>query len=262
VKVTAVSLSDPTVTATATITVVPAPVAIAAVTSSASFLADAISPGEMVTLFGNGLGPATLAGAQFNPDGTVATQVAQTQVTFDGIPAPIIYVSAGFSTVMVPYEVAGKATTSVVVSYAGQKSAPLVVPVTSSAPALYAEPDGKQGAILNFTGNNLVLNTSQNPAPAGSTIALYATGEGVTNPPSADGQINYGPTLPVPVLPVSLTIGGRPAAISYAGAAPAGVAGTMQINATIPNGLVPGPQPVVLTVGTNSSSAYVTVWVK
>jgi uncharacterized protein (TIGR03437 family) len=262
VKVTAVSIADATVVATASVTVSTAPVAIAAVTNAASFLADAVSPGEMVTLFGNGLGPATLAGAQLNPDGTVATTVSQAQVTFDGIAAPIIYVSAGQTTVMVPYEVAGKSSTQVVAIYQGQKSAAVTIPVTTSAPGLFAI-DGKQGAILNYAASGaVVLNTAQAPAAAGTLIALFATGEGQTNPAGIDGTLNNGPTLPAPLQPVTVTIGGVPAQTTYAGAAPQGVAGFMQINATIPSGLTPGAQPVVLTVGNNMSSAFVTVWVK
>jgi uncharacterized protein (TIGR03437 family) len=77
-----------------------------------------------------------------------------------------------------------------------------------------------------------------------------------------DGRLNNGPTLPAPVLPVSVTIGGKPAQINYAGAAPQGIAGFIQVNVMIPAGLAPGAQPVVLMVGDNISSGIVTVWVK
>ena len=99
-------------------------------------------------------------------------------------------------------------------------------------------------------------------AAAGSTIEIYATGEGQTNPPGVDGVLNNGPTLPSPVLPVSVAIGGKPAQVTYVGAAPGGVAGFTQLNVVIPSGLTPGAQPLVLTVGTNMTPASVTVWVK
>lgn len=262
VNVTAVSMSDPALTATATLTVNSAPVAISAVTNAASFLADPLSPGEMVTIFGNGLGPASLAGAQIDSSGNVASSVSQTQFTFDGVPAPIIYVSAGQSTVMVPYEVAGKPSTKIVATYQGQSSAPFAVPVTNSAPALFAQTGGKQGAILNYFSSTPTVNTQQSPATAGTTIALFATGEGVINPAPLDGQLNNGPTFPAPLLPVTVTIGGQPAQIGYAGEAPGGVAGFLQVNCVVPKGLAAGAQPVVLTIGSNISSGYVTVWVK
>ena len=48
--------------------------------------------------------------------------------------------------------------------------------------------------------------------------------------------------------PVSLTIGGRPATIQYAGGAPYQVMGMFQVNAKVPDGIGSGPQPVVVTV--------------
>jgi len=216
----------------------------------------------MVTLFGNGLGPTTLAGAQLAANGTVATTVSQTQVLFDGIPAPIVYVQAGQTTVMVPYEVAGKTSTQVTVTNQGQHSAPFTVPVAASAPGIFTQ-DGKQGSILNANADGtLTLNTTTSRAAAGSVIAIYATGEGQTSPAGVDGVLNNGPTLPSPLLPVSVTIGGKPAVIQYKGAAPQGVAGFFQVNVFIPSGLASGAQPLVLQVGQNMSPAVVTVWVK
>jgi uncharacterized protein (TIGR03437 family) len=262
IKVTAVSIADNITQGTANVSLTVAPVAIGAVTNAASFLADAVSPGEMVTVFGNGLGPAILAGAQLAANGTVSNLVSDTQILFDGTPAPIIYVQAGQTTVMVPYEVAGQASTQVVAVYQGQKSAPLTVPVAPSAPGIFTQ-DGKQGSILNFNADGTVtLNTTSARAAARSTIEIYATGEGQTNPSGVDGVLNNGPTLPKPVLPVSVSIGGLPAQVSYAGAAPGGVAGFMQLNVVIPSGLSAGAQSVVLTVGTYMTPSFVTVWVQ
>jgi uncharacterized protein (TIGR03437 family) len=262
VQIKAVSIADGTVQATATVNLANAPVAIGAITNAASFIADAVSPGEMVTIFGNGLGPATLAPAQLAADGTVATTVAQTQFFFDGVAAPIIYVQAGQSTVMVPYEVGGKSSTQVVASFQGQRSAAFTVPVTKSAPGVFTQ-DGKQGSILNAnTDGTVTLNTTSARAAAGSTIEVYATGEGQTSPGGVDGVLNNGPVLPQPVLPVFVTIGGKTAQVTYSGAAPQGVAGFLQLNVVIPAGLAPGAQPLVVQIGTNMSPSIVTVWVK
>ena len=57
----------------------------------------------------------------------------------------------------------------------------------------------------------------------------------------------------VPLAQVSLTIGGQPATLLYAGPAPFMVLGVIQINAVVPEGIGSGPQPVVLTVGRNSN---------
>jgi uncharacterized protein (TIGR03437 family) len=68
--------------------------------------------------------------------------------------------------------------------------------------------------------------------------------------------------LPSPVLPVSVKIGGKPAQVTYAGAAPQGVAGFLQVNVVIPSGVSSGAQPLVLAIGPNMSPAVVTVWVR
>ena len=51
--------------------------------------------------------------------------------------------------------------------------------------------------------------------------------------------------------PLQIYVAGIPAAVEYKGSA--GYPGVNQINFTIPTGLTPGVQPVVVTVGTASS---------
>lgn len=89
-------------------------------------------------------------------------------------------------------------------------------------------------------------------------IQLFGTGEGQITPPLADGTLANS-TIPAPVLPVSVTIGGQPATVQYKGTAPGGVVGFLQINAVVPAGLPPGDVPVVITIGNAGSPANVTV---
>ena len=92
-------------------------------------------------------------------------------------------------------------------------------------------------------------------------MILYGTGEGITDPVGQDGQLATS-VYPKPRQPVTVRIGGKDAEVLYAGAAPGLVAGVFQINVKIPEGLTPGPQPVVVQVGTASSSPEVTVAVQ
>lgn len=62
--------------------------------------------------------------AQLDSHGRVATTVSQVQVLFDGTPAPLIYVSEGQISAMVPYGLAGKPSTQVQVVYQGVSSEP------------------------------------------------------------------------------------------------------------------------------------------
>jgi uncharacterized protein (TIGR03437 family) len=90
---------------------------------------------------------------------------------------------------------------------------------------------------------------------------MYATGEGQTDPAGEDGKLSEQP-YPVPLLAVSLTIGGLPADIGFAGAAP-GFAGLLQINARVPAAVSPGNDiPVVVKVGDAMSQPGVTMAVQ
>jgi uncharacterized protein (TIGR03437 family) len=89
-------------------------------------------------------------------------------------------------------------------------------------------------------------------------VVLFATGEGQTTPAGIDGQLAIS-TFPKPVLPVSVTIGGQPATLAYFGAAPDETAGLLQLNVVVPQNIAPGNAAVVLTVGSASSQAGVTI---
>ena len=93
-------------------------------------------------------------------------------------------------------------------------------------------------------------------------MVLFGTGEGVVSPPGQDGLISTSFVLRAPVLPVSVTIGGKAARVLYAGSAPGNVGGVVEVEAVVPADAGTGNQPVVLTVGTASSQTGVTVNLK
>ena len=91
------------------------------------------------------------------------------------------------------------------VAYKGARDRPVTLSVADTAPAIFALAGGTgQGAIFN---QDLTLNSAANPAPRGSFMVLYATGEGQTVPAGIDGTLAQAPS-PVPLFPVSLSIGG------------------------------------------------------
>ncbi len=207
-----------------------------------------VSPGEIVVLFGNALGPANIV-VNTPVNGAFGTQLAGTQVLINGTPAPIIYTSSEIVSAIVPYAVSGLSSTTVAVSYNGKVSAVSTLPVGLTAPGIFtADASGSgQAAALNQDGS---LNSSANPATVGSTIVLYVTGEGQTSPPGVDGKLALAPPYPAPIQYVNVTIGGLPAAVAYAGAAPTLVAGLMQVNVQIPSGVASSASvPVIVNVG-------------
>jgi len=89
----------------------------------------------------------------------------------------------------------------------------------------------KAGDILTFFGIGFGKTASGGPTPG----VVAATADAVTGAPS-------------------LTIGGKPAAASYVGVTP-NYGGLYQVNATVPSGLTPGNNSVVLTVNGASTPA-------
>ena len=137
----------------------------------------------------------------------------------------------------------------------------MVVPVVSAAPGLAtADQSGSgPGAILN---QDLSLNGPANPAARGSVISLFGTGEGLISPQLLSGDLSISTPYSTTVAPVTATIGGQPAEVTYAGAAPLAPVGVFQINVKIPAAVSPGAAPVIVSVGDIATTKSVTVAVR
>jgi len=228
------------------------------IANAASFATGPLSPGEIVSLFGSGMGPAALASLTVNGFGFVDTTLAGTRVLFDGLPAPLVYTSSGQVSAVVPYATAGQPATKVQVEYLGQPSTAASYSLAPTSPGIFKLGDAGGGVGIWVVNQDNTLNSPANPATAGSIVVFYATGAGQTNPSGVDGSVATAP-FPVPTQKVSVTITGVPATLLYQGAAPYEIAGLLQINAVIPGGLAPSDNaPLVLTVG-NASSQTATV---
>ena len=231
----------------------------AGVTNAASFVSGPVAPGEIITIFGSGLGPSALATLQLTPDKQfITTSLANTRVLFDGVASPIIYSLAQQISAIVPYAVAGQSTTAVEVEYNGILSNQIEMPVSTSAPGVFSSlSTGQgQGAVLN---QDYTVNGPSHPAPVGSVLIIYATGAGQTSPPGQDGKV-IGTDLPKLIQSVTVQIGGMEAEVQYAGPAPGLVSGVLQVNAKIPPNALVGPTvPLVVYVGSAPSQPGITV---
>ena len=229
---------------------------IAAVTNSATNLTGAIAPGEVVVLYGSNIGAGKLTTYTINSNGVASTTLSGTSVYFNGLPGPVIYTSPNQVAAVVPFNLTGTAASVYIVNQ-GATTVPVTVPIAAASPSLFTLDSSGSGPAAALNQDSSV-NTASNPAKIGSTVQLYATGFGQTNPSGQDGLPNAVP-LPLPVLPVSVTIGGKSATVSYDGGAPGLVAGVMQVNAVVPSGLSTGPQPVVISVAGFSTTTPVTI---
>jgi uncharacterized protein (TIGR03437 family) len=230
---------------------------IGAVVDAASQRADPVSPGKIVGICGVGLGPSALVQNQPR-DGQFSTELAGTTVSFNGIAAPILYTSATQVATVAPYALRGT-TAQVTVTYQGETSNSFTVPVAASAPSIFTSNRTGAGQAAAINAVDRTGNTAANPVKIGSFVTLYATGEGKTDPAGTDGRLS-GSTPARPVLPVRATVGGIPATVQYAGGTPGQVAGLMQVNVQIPDGVQPGGYVlVVLQVGDRTSGPA--VWI-
>lgn len=231
-----------------------------AILSGASFLPGAIAPGQVVAITGTGLGPNPPVQFQTSSTGVVGTQLGGVSVLFNGIFAPILYASPGQVSAVVPYGVSGE-NVQVVGQYQSLITLTTSVPLTATAPAFFTADSSGKGQAAAVNQDNL-SNSPSHPAPIGSVITLYATGEGQTSPSGIDGKLGSVP-LPRPVLPLTVTIGGQLATVQSASGGTGLVAGIMQLSVQIPSGIQAGTAvPVVLRVGDVPSPAGVTIAVQ
>jgi uncharacterized protein (TIGR03437 family) len=231
-------------------------IAINAITNGASNAVGPIAPGEVVVLYGTGLGPNTLAQSTLGSNRLMPTTLAGTTVYFGSTPAPIIYTSANQVGAVVPFGMTGsQAQVSVV--YNGQFAAPLPASIATTVPAIFTLNASGSGQAAALNQDNSV-NGASTPAKAGQVVSLYMTGAGQTNPPGTDGLPGAAP-LPLPILTVTAQVGGQSADIQYAGAAPGLVAGVLQVNVVIPSGVTGNAVPVTLQVGTSTTQPNLTI---
>jgi uncharacterized protein (TIGR03437 family) len=255
---------------TVTLEITPPIPTVTGVVNAASYSAGHIAPGEIVTIFGENLGPRAGASLVLN-DGKVANSVGGVEVRVGGFPAPILYAGERQVSAIVPYEIVSPFTPSpaILVRYRGQSSNGFPATQAASAPGIFtADSSGTgHGAILN---GDFTPNSPERPAAPGEIVQIFVTGEGQTNPPGVTGKITTvsptGPLTPQPLQRVAVIIDGKPATVHFYGAAPNLVAGLMQLNVEIPAGARPGEAAVVVTIGgepdAKTSQAGVTVSVR
>ena len=268
-----------------------------AAVNAASYLPGG-SPGDLITLFGQNIGPPVPASLTETVPGYVDKSLGGFSVTVDGVAAAMVYASQNQITVQVPYEVdttGVPSKTKAIVVTNGSITANGQIDIAPTAPGIFTvDASGAgQAAALNQDGT---LNSSTNQEKIGKVVVLYLTGEGVytstpANPPGPDGFVIPTGDIPMPpsgVCPVgsvcmpalaaavSVTLGPLPGAppgtnpvavpvanIQYAGPFVGGMLGIMQLNLLIPAGSPTGTAvPIQVTIGGVATQPGVTIALK
>ncbi len=209
-----------------------------------------ISPGALATIAGTNLATSTGTDATL----PLLTTLAEASVSVNGKLAPILYASPSQINFQVPWETA-LGTASVTVTVAGTTSAAASVPVLSAAPGIFFNSSGTAIA----QNKDFSLNTSANPAHAGSYLIAYLTGSGPVTPALADGAATPSTGLIQPTSSVTATIGGATATVLGSAFTP-GFVSLLQVNIAVPSGMAAGNYPMVVTInGQASNSATVAI---
>lgn len=241
------------------------------------FAGPAVSPGELITLTGFGLGPDSGVSFQLGPDGTVPRQLAGVRVFFGDLAAPLIFVQSQQINAIVPFELAGQTTTTMRLVNNGATIGSVNLPVSFATPGVFRLQPGlsAEAVALNQDGT---INGPSNPAAIGSVVSLFGTGFGTTNTPEVTGTVtppgtsSYQATVTVGVATnqsYDLPGGTVQAEVLYAGAAPGLLAGIGQINIRVPTPPAPAGNQLALLVSTTApdgtltqSSTWPTIFVK
>ncbi|HTS66577.1 MAG TPA: proprotein convertase P-domain-containing protein [Candidatus Acidoferrales bacterium] len=234
------------------------------IVSTTSFSGGQVAPGDQVSILGFNLGPGT--GVRADATTTLPTSLSGTSVTFDGVAVPLFYVSANYIAAQAPTGLSIGSNTSIKVTSSSGTSGTVTLPVVPANPGLFTVEAGGTGQAraVNQDGTQNgdgTITGSDTPAPRGSVVAFYASGLGAVTPAVAAGTPTPNSPLSTVNLPVTATIAGQPATVTYAGLAP-GQIGVYQVNVLVPVATPSGTVRVVLTAGGNSSPGPVTIQIK
>jgi uncharacterized protein (TIGR03437 family) len=236
-------------------------------TASGLAVVSAVAPGSLVSFYGEELAVEQAA----NSASVLPTTLGDVSVTFNGIPAPLLFVSNTQINAQVPWGVlpqgpASGSATAVVTSF-GAMSAGIQVNVAPVAPGIFTLQYGVGQAIaINQDGTlaapaGSVAGLITHATTAGDTILILATGLGSVTPAVADGE-SAGSVVRRTVKPVSVMVGGVPARVDFSGLSPQ-FPGVNQLNVVIPEGAPRGDAvPLQIQMDAITTSDQVTIAVQ
>ena len=145
----------------------------------------------------------------------------------------------------VPWELAGQSTVKMKVRIDDSISNIYDLQLSDAAPGILEYTAGSQkfGVVTHANG---ALVTAANPAQAGETVIVYATGVGPVDQPQATGEAALADPLARTRQTPQVTVASRDAFVFFSGLAP-GFVGLNQLNVTIPAGTPSGVQQLVIT---------------
>ncbi len=219
----------------------------------------AVAAGTIVSLFPAVAANPLSSGVETNTVIPVSTNLSDTEVLLNGTPSALFYVSPTQINLPLSYGLpaGGIANIQVIRPSTGQIYGAAEIALSSASPGLFVA-GGLQSGPASAENQDFSINSASNPAPRGTILQVYATGQGAVTGAPADGNPSSGlvPTVNTPQILLGSASTGIfvPASnIQYSGLAPGGV-GLWQINFTIPSNAPTGNVPITVFMNSISSS--------
>jgi uncharacterized protein (TIGR03437 family) len=227
-------------------------------TNGASGAVNVLSPGAIVTIYGQGLANGIQGVTSASDVGPLPLSLAGVTVQIGGqYYAPIFDVGTSgsnqFLTILVPREVPVGAT-SITISISGGGSSTVPITILPASPGIftYTAANNQLNAVV-IKANGTVAGPS-NPATRGETVVLYLTGLPLT-PGIATNAFPAPGSSASPAYPIILGVANQGAAYQSVAYSP-DLAGVETISFTVPTSATPGAATVALGVQAPSGIVY------
>ena len=214
------------------------------IVNAASFAALApIAPGSLVSVFGSKLSQSPASATEV----PLPVSLGGATIILGGRQAPLLFATDGQVNAVVPYGIPINSAQQAVASRASSISVPQPVTLAAAAPGVFTS-ESKQGIVVDVDSAGVeTLVDAAHPARIGHALVIYCTGLGEVDPPVVTGSPAPKEPLSRAVNPVTVTIGGIDANVTFAGLTPTQI-GLYQVNVVIPAGITPGLEvPLVLS---------------
>jgi len=208
-----------------------------------------VAPGGLISVFGQQMSPVNMATKEI----PLPTALGESCLTVNGVPVPMLFVSSQQINGQLPFNVDGNATMTL--HTPGGVSDNYNFSIFTAAPSIFrsgtAGPETGLATIVRADNNQLVTPT--NPIHPNDSVVIYATGLGRTDPAVDAGLPAPAEPLSTAIINPSVTLGGVPLHVTYAGLVP-GEVGVYQINATVPLKVPQGLSiPLVIDQGVSTT---------
>ena len=232
-----------------------------------------LAPGEIVIIWGTGLGPDSGVAGQFDATGNLPRQLGGTAVMVNGVAVPLLYAGGQQVNAIVPFSIHGGTSAQLRVVVNGAEAV-ATLPQHDADPEMFRSYDDGAIPYLHAFAVNQdgTLNTSKNPAKLGTTVGIFVSGAGMLTPTPQDGHPGLsGEQLAEGVTAIARYLAPDGSCCQHlamtrpsAGSAPGLPAGVVRVDIQLPATLPTAQHELGITLSFDAVAAYSTdgaVWI-